>query len=135
MGRDGEEGTGHLPDAGDVEVLKVLGRHDQGGFLLADPLQGVADVLHGGGIREPDIQLVQARHGVALRQQLVAEVGEQVEEHGVPHAEAAVDEVLHAEDQEAVGGDVGVSVEELALRALAHGVEAQQDLLEQFLGI
>ena len=72
---------------------------------------------------------------MALRQQLVTEAGKQIEQHGVPHAEAAVDKVLHAENQEAVGGDVGVPVEEFAFRPLAHGAEAQQDLLEQFLGV
>ena len=135
VGGDGEEGTGHLPDAGCVEILQVLGRHDQRGLLFPHPLQCVADILHSGGVGEPDVELVQASHGVALCQQLVAEVGEKIKEHGVPHPEAAVEEILHAEHQEAVGGDAGVPVEELALRSLAHGVESQQDLLEQLLGV
>ena len=75
MGGDGEQGPGELPDAVHVKVLQVLGRQDQRGLLLPHPLQGVADVLDGSDVGQPDIQLVQGGHRIAHSEELIAEKG------------------------------------------------------------
>lgn len=137
VGRDSEQGLGQLPDALPVKVLQILRGHDEVGFLLADPLESVADILDDGGthrhiIRQPHIQLVQRRCGVADGQQAVGHIGQDVEQHGAAHILAGLQQPLDPEDDKAGGGHIGVPVEELSLGALAHGVEAQQDLLQQF---
>ena len=135
MGGDGEEGASQLPDARLVEVLQILRCQDQGRLLLPHSFQAVADILHGGEIAQPDVQLVQRGHGVPLGEQLVAEEREHVKQHGVLHTAVGLEQPLHAEDQETEAGDICRPVEELALRPPAHGVEAQQDLPQQFFGV
>ena len=132
VGGDGEERPGQLPDPIHVKVLQILAGQDHGGLFLPYPLKAVADVFDGGQVAQPDIKLVQPRRGIALGKQLVAEIGQHIEQQGVFHIPAGLEEPLDAEDQKAGGGDVGVAVEELALRAPAHGVETQQDLLQPF---
>ena len=137
MGRDSEQGLGQLPDALPVKVLQILRGHDEVGFLLADPLESVADILDDGGthrhiIRQPHIQLVQRRCGVADGQQAVGHIGQDVEQHGAAHILAGLQQPLDPEDDEAGGCHIGVPIEELGLCTLTHGVEPQQDLLQQF---
>ena len=133
MGRDAEQGLGHLPDALLVEVLQVLAGQKHGGLLFAHPLETVADVLDGSGIGQPDIQLVQGGHGISLGEELVGHIGQHIEEHGIADISRRTEHPLHTEDQEAAGGNVRVSVEELGIGALAHGVQPQQHLLQKFL--
>ena len=59
-------------------------------------------------------------------------IGQDVEQHGAPHILAGLQQSLDTEDDKAGGSHIGVSVEKLGLRPLTHGVEAQQDLLQQF---
>ena len=135
VGGDGEQGPGQLPNTVHIKVLQILAGQDHGGLLLPHPLEAVTDIFDGGQVAQPDVQLVQRGHGISLGEQLVAEIGEDIEQHGVLHIPAGLEEPLDAEDQEAGTGDVGVAVEKLALRAAAHGVEAQQDLPQQFPGV
>ena len=65
----------------------------------------------------------------------MAEEGQDAEQQGVFHAASGLEQTLHPEHQKAVGGDVGVAVEEPTLRAHTHGPQAQQHLLEQFAGV
>ena len=92
-------GFGQLPDALPVKVLQILRGHDEVGFLLADPLESVADILDDGGthrhiIRQPHIQLVQRRRGVADGQQAVGHIGQDVEQHGAAHILAGLQQPL-----------------------------------------
>ena len=80
VGGDGKQGAGQLPHALDIEILQVLRRQDQGGIALAHPLEAVTDVLNGGQVGQPEVELVQGGHGVAFGKELVAEVGQQVEQ-------------------------------------------------------
>ena len=66
MGGDGKQGAGQLPHALDVEILQVLRCQDQGGIALSHPLEAVADVLDGGQVGQPEVELVQGGHGVAF---------------------------------------------------------------------
>ena len=137
MGRDGKQGLGQFPDALPVKVFQVLRGHDEVGFLFADPFQGVADVLNDGRsnryiVGKPHIQLIQRRRGIANGQQAVRHIGQDIEQHGAPHILTGLQQTFDPEDDKAGGGHIGVPVEELRLSALAHGVEAQQDLLQQF---
>ena len=134
VGRDGEQGLGQLGHTGEHEVLQVLRGQHQAGVLLPSPLEDVADVLNGHFIGQPDVKLVKGSHRVAHRQELVGEVGQDVEQHGVLDVSAALEEALDAKDHKPPGADIGMSVEKPRLSALAHGVEAQEDLLEHFLG-
>ena len=133
MGRDGEQRLRHLSHTLLVEVLKVLGGQHHCRLLLTDSLEGVSDVLNGSRIVQPDIELVQSCHSVADRQKLIRHVREYVEQHGVPHILCRIDQSLHTEHKETRRSDIGVSVEELGVSALAHGVQTQQDLLQHLL--
>ena len=42
---------------------------------------------------------------------------------------------FHTENEETAGGDVGVSIEKLRIRTLAHGVQPQQHLTQDLLGV
>ena len=81
------------------------------------------------------MELVQSGHGVALHQQLVAEIGQDIEQHGIAETAPGLYQVTDTEHEEPMGGDVGVTVEELAVSAAAHGVHPQQHLLQKFTGI
>ena len=63
-------------------------------------------------------------HGIPLSQQFVAEVGQHIEQHGILHTAAGLEQSLDAEDQEPVGGDIGGAVEEFTFRTFAHGVQS-----------
>ena len=66
VGGDGKQGAGQLPHALDIEILQVLRRQDQGGIALAHPLEAVTDVLNGGQVGQPEVELVQGGYGVAF---------------------------------------------------------------------
>ena len=140
MGWDREEGFGQLPDSLLVEVLQILRSQQHGRFLFADALEAVADILnnrsaHSYIVRQPDIQLVQCRHCIALSQQLVAEIGQDIEEHGASNILTGLQESFDTEYHKAGGGHIGVAVEKLALRPLAHGVKTQQNFLQNGGGV
>ena len=48
-----------------VEILQILAGEEQGGLLLTYALEAVADVGDDGGIGQPQVQLVNSRHGIA----------------------------------------------------------------------
>ena len=131
VGGDGEERPGQLPDPIHVKVLQILAGQNHGGLFLSYSFEGISDVFDGGQVAQPDIKLVQPRRSIALGEQLIAEIGQHVEQQGIFYIPAGLEEPFDTKDQKAGTGDVGVAVEELALRAPAHGVEAQQDLLQQ----
>ena len=133
--RDAEQRLGHLTDALLIEVLQILTGQKHGRLFLSDTLQAVSDILDGGRIGQPDIQLVQCSHGVAHGQELIGHEGQHIEEHGIADVLRCTEHSLHTEYQEAAGGDVGMTVEKLSVGALAHGVQAQQHLLQEFFGI
>ena len=122
-------------DARNEEVLNVLRRQHHRGVLLADALHAVADILNSGHVGEEQIQLVHRCHGVALAEELIAHEGQNVEQHRILEAFVAVHESFDSEAEEVAVGDIGVTVEILALRADAHGVDAEAYLLQSFLGI
>ena len=74
------------------------------------------------------MKLIQTSHGVALDQKLVAEVREHIQQHGITQASAGLHQVMNTKHNKPVRGNVGVSIEELTLRTLAHGVQAQKHL-------
>ena len=135
MRRDAEQGLGHLADALLIEVLQVLTGQQHRRFLLPYTLQAVSDVLDGGRVGQPDIQLIQSCHGIAHGQKLVGHEGQYIEEHGVADILGGTEHSLDTEHQEAAGGNVGMPIEELGVGALAHGVQSQQYLLQEFLGV
>lgn len=105
VGWDSEQGLGQLSDAFPVEVLQILRGHDEVGFLLAHPLEDVADILNDGGphrdvVGEPDIELVQHRSGVADGQQAVGHKGQDIEKHGPANAAVGLQETFDPEDNE-----------------------------------
>ena len=79
MGRDAEQRLCHLTDTLLVEVLQILRSQQHGGFLFAHTLEAVADVLNGCGVGEPNVQLIQCRHGIALGQQLIRQERQNIE--------------------------------------------------------
>ena len=107
--------------------------HYQRRVPLAHTFQAVADVLNGHRVRQPQVQLVQHRHGIAGRQKPVRHIRQYIEQQGIPQALGRRQHAAHAEDQESVSGDICVSVEERCIRPHAQGVQAQQHLLQQLL--
>ena len=130
VGRDAEQRLGHLTHLFLIKVLQILRCQQHGGFLFAHTLEAVADVLNGRGIGQPDIQLVQCRHGIADRQKFIRHEGQHIEQHGVADIFSGTQHSLDAKDKKAAGGDVGVSIEELCVRTLAHGMQSQQHFLQ-----
>gem|GEM_PF-2183805 len=133
--RDAEQGFGHLTDALLIEVLQILTGQQHRRFLLSHTLQTISDVLDGGGVGQPDIQLIQSCHGIAHGQELIGHEGQHIEEHGVADIFGGAEHSLDAEHQKTAGGNVGMPVEELGVSALAHGVQPQQHLLQELLGV
>ena len=135
MRRDAEQRLCHLANTLLVKILQILTCQQHGGFLFAHTLEAVSDVLNGRGIRQPDIQFVQCRHRIALGQQLVRQERQNIEQHGVANIFRCAQQSFHAENEETAGCDVGVSIEKLRVRALAHGVQPQQHLTQELLGV
>lgn len=101
---DGKQGPGQLPYPLDIEILQILTGQNQCGIALSHPLEAVADVLNGGQVGQPEVELIQSGHGVPLGEELVAEVGQQVEQQGVLDRGVGTDQVLDAKHQEAALG-------------------------------
>ena len=97
--RDAEQGFGHLTDALLVEVLQILTGQQHRRFLLSHTLQTISDVLDGGGVGQPDIQLIQSCHGIAHGQKLIGHEGQHIEEHGVADILGGAEHPLDAEHQ------------------------------------
>ena len=135
VGRDGKQRLCHLADALLVKVFEILRGQQHGGFLFAHALEAVANVFDGRGIGQPDIQLVQCCYGIADRQKLIRHEGQHIEQHSVADIFSGTQHSLDAENEEAAGGDVGVPIEELCVRTLAHGVQPQQDFLQELFRI
>ena len=129
VGRDGKQRLCHLADAFLIKIFQILRGQQHGGLFFTNTLETVADVLNGRGIGQPDIQLVQCRHGIADRQKLIRHEGQHIEQHGVADIFRCAQQSFHTENEETAGGDVGVPIEELCVRTLAHRVQSQQDFL------
>ena len=135
MGRDSKKRFCHLPHALLVEIFQVLRSHYQRRVPLAHTLQAVADVLNGHRVRQPQVQLIQHRYGIAARQQPVRHIRQHIEQQGVPQALGRRQHTAYTEHQKSVSGDIGVSVEERCIRPHAQGMQAQQHLLQQLLRV
>ncbi|MPM17547.1 hypothetical protein SDC9_63943 [bioreactor metagenome] len=132
MSWNAEQRLRQFADALDVKIFEVLRGQNDRRFFLSDALHEITDVLYRRQIRQKEIQLVNGRGGVALGEKLIAHEGQNVEQQGVFNIPAGLQQSLDAEHDEAVGGYVGMPVEEFALGALAHGVESQQNFLQKF---
>ena len=88
--------AGQLPHALDIEILQILTGQNQCGIALSHPLEAVADVLDGGQVGQPEVELVQGGYGVAFGKELVAEVGQQVEQQGVLDRGVGMNQILDA---------------------------------------
>ena len=133
MGRDSKKRFCHLPHTLLVEIFQVLRSHYQRRVPLAHTLQAVADVLNGHRVRQPQVQLIQHRYGIAARQQPVRHIRQHIEQQGVPQTLGRRQHTAYTEHQESVAGDIGLSVEEQRIRPHAQGMQAQQHLLQQLL--
>ena len=133
--RDAEQRLGHFAHLFLIKVLQILRCKQHGGFLFAHTLEAVTDVLNGRGIGQPDIQLVQCCYGIADRQKLIRHEGQHIEQHSVADIFSGTQHSLDAENEEAVGGNIGMSIEELCISALAHGMQSQQHFLQELFRI
>ena len=132
---DAEQRLGHFAHLFLIKVLQILRSQQHGGFLFANTLEAVSDVLNGCGVGEPDVQLIKCRHRIALSQQLVRQERQNIEQHGVANIFCRAQQSFHTENEETAGCDVGVSIEKLRVRALAHGVQPQQHLAQDLFGV
>ena len=129
-----KQGLRKLTNTADEEVLDVLRCEDDGRILFTDTLGGVTDILDGRHVREEQIQLVDGCYRIAVRQEIVVHIGQDVEEHSILQLLIAVHESLDTEADKLIVGDVGVSVEELRFSTLAHGVDSETDFTEKLFG-
>ena len=81
------------------------------------------------------MKLIDDAGGVAAGDEGVADVGEHIEEHGVLDVFAALHQVLHIEEHQPVGSQVGVAAKELGVRSHTDGVKPQPYRPEQFRGV
>ena len=130
---NGEQRLRHLTHTGTVKILHVLRRHEHGGVFLPHTLQRISDILDRHRIAKPDIKLVQRRDGIALDQQLIRHVGQQVQKDRAADVGCDLVQPLYAEHKESGRGQIAVAIEELCIGAPAHGVQTQQHLLEHLL--
>ena len=72
-----------LTNTADEEVLNVLRSEDDGRILFTDTLGGVTDILDGRHVREEQVQLVDGCYRIAVRQEVVVHIGQDVEEHRI----------------------------------------------------
>ena len=133
--RNREQRLCHFAHTGAVKILYVLRRHEHGGVLLSDALQRIADIFDRHRIAKPDIQFVQRRDRIALGQQLVRHVGQQIQKDRAADVGCDLIQPLYTEHKESGRGQIAVTIEELRVSSLAHGVQAQQHLLEHLLCI
>ena len=134
MCRDTEQGLGQLPHPRLEEILYILAGQYQQRVFLPVTLHEIADVFNGRQIGEEQVQLIQRSHIVACSQQGVGHVGQDGKEQGVSQAAVELHDALDPKHQEFVILNIGMPVEILAFRALAHRVEPQAHLLDGFLG-
>ena len=133
MRRNREQRLCHFAHTGAVKILYVLRRHEHGGVLLSDALQRIADIFDRHRIAQPDIQFVQRRDRVALDQQLVRHVGQQIQQDRAADVGCDLVQPFYAKYEESGRGQIAVTIEELGVSPLAHGVQTQQYLLEHLL--
>ena len=132
MDGDGKEGARQLPYPRLGEVLQILAGKEQGGFLFSYSFKRVADVGDDGGIGQPQVQLINGRHGIAQRQKLIRHIGQQTEQQGVPQVFRHVIQSLDTKDEEFGVCNVGMTVKKPGVRAAAHGVKPQQQIPQHF---
>ena len=118
-----------------IEVFQILTCQQHGGFFFTNTLEAISDVLDSSWVGEPDVQLIQCRHRVSFSQELVRQIGEYIEQHGVTNIFRCAQQSFDTEHQESAGRDVSMTVEELRVRALAHGVQPKQDFLKKILRV
>ena len=135
MGRDREQRFRQLSDAFDIEVLQILRCQNNSRLLLAHTLHEISDILNRSQIGQEQIQLINRGGSVPLGQQLVAHEGKYIEQQGVLDILTGLQQSLDAKYNKAVGSHIGVAVEEFTLSTHTHGVEPQQNFLQQFLWV
>ena len=111
--RDAEQRLGHFAHLFLIKVLQILRCQQHGGFLFAHTLEAVTDVLNGRGIGQPDIQLVQSRDRVALDQQLVCHIGQQIQQNCAADVGCNLVQSLYTEHKESGRTQIAVTIEEL----------------------
>lgn len=129
---DGKERFRVLPHIRGKEIVDVLRGEQDGRVFLSHPLHGVADVLDGGQVGKKQIRFVNGCNGVAVGQQAMVHVAQNIKQHCIPQFAVGVQQSFHAEGQKTGIGQVGVTIEKSAFIPNAHGVKPQTDLAEQF---
>ena len=81
------------------------------------------------------MKLIDDAGGVAAGDEGMADVGEHIKEHGVLNVFAALHQVLHIEEHQSVGSQVGVAAKELGICSHTDGVKPQPYRPEQFRGV
>ena len=135
VGRNGKQGLGHFPDVGKQEVLNILGGKNHGGLLLPDTFHVVADVLNGHRAVQEQVQFVQSSHTVSNAEKLVGHVGQNIELNGAAELLVQIHNALYPKHQEHIILDIGMPIEEPALRTDTDGIQPQTDITQSLLGI
>ena len=135
MRRYREQRLGQLADILNEEVLNILACKYHCGFLFADALLKVADIFHSGQVSQKQIKFIDACNCISAAQKLLGHIRENVEQQSIADILARLKQSFYAKRDKAAVGDVGVSVKELTLRALADRVQSEADILQVFGGV
>ena len=101
MRRNGEQRLCHFPHTRLVEIFKVLACQHQRGLFFSHTFQRISDILDGNRVGQPDIEFVQRRDGVALGEQLVRHIRQQVQEDRASHVLRHGQQTFYTEHQKA----------------------------------
>ena len=101
MRRNGEQRLCHFPHTRLVEIFKVLACQHQRGLFFTHALERISDVLDGDGIGQPDIEFIQRRDGVALGEQLVRHIRQQIQQDRAAHILRHGQQTFYTEHQKA----------------------------------
>ena len=135
MRRNREQRLGQFANILNEEVLDILTRQYNGGFLFADALHKVSDILDRSEISEEEVKFIDTRDGISAAQKLLGHIRKHIEQQSVSDIFARLEKSLYAKCDEIAVCNVRMTVEKLALRAFAYRVQSEADILQVFGGV
>ena len=97
---NGEQRPRILADSFNVKVLEILAGDNHIGVFLAHPLHAASDILDRNHIGQPEIELFDAGHSVAVGDKCVGHIGEDVEEHRIADVLRRLQQALNTKGED-----------------------------------
>ena len=135
VGRYREQRLCKLADVLNEKVLNILTGENYRGLFFTNTLHKIPDIFHSSQIGEEQVKFVDTRNGISRGQQLVGHIRKHVEQQGGADIFARLQKSLYAEGHKIAVGNICVTVEKFAFRALAYGVQTEAYVLQCFVGV